>query len=493
MTVSTVTATRLRPQKDIPGPKPMPILGWKGTVLSYMHNPLQGLESLKNRYGEIAAVPAGGNSESGTGTVVIFGSVNNRILLSRADTFYNRPAAGVAAPDQSATGRKRVLLRLGPGLFGMNGPEHRHQRTDVTPAFHKNSVPFYHEVMVEEAERMLSGWAPGTVQEIWSDLMSVTLSVLAKTLLQIDLGEKAPALSLNLLRWLNQASKLPVMLFQSDVPGTPYWHFLNLSEQVEQEMTTLIKQIPGGIKYGEKNVLSMLSRRQNPSSGCPFVSDDELCGHLIAFLLAGQTTAPTLVAWTLLLIAQHPNVAEKLYDEIEKALGGRSPSIEDIDRMPYLEKVIKETMRIFPPVPITGRYLVEPVEMSGYQLQTGSDVICSIFHAHRDPAIYKDPLAFNPARWHNLQPEFYEYLPFSAGAHNCIGSIFAMRWMMIVLALIMQRFRLCPVPGRRIDVAVKSTSFPKSGMPMAIFKADGHFGSSRSQIKGNVNWFLHIN
>jgi cytochrome P450 len=189
-------------------------------------------------------------------------------------------------------------------------------------------------------------------------------------------------------------------------------------------------------------------------------------------------------------LAQHPKVMHALMDELEGTLAGGQPSADLLARMPMLEAVIKESMRILPPVPYTVRAVVEPCGLDDIALAKGDRVILGHYIVHRMPDLYDEPEQFQPERWFRINPDQYEYLPFSAGPRTCIGYGFAMTAIKIALAMILFGFRLTIVPDTRIDRVVKITMRPRYGLPMSIHKQDRGFEAV--PVRGNIHEMVKL-
>jgi cytochrome P450 len=198
--------------------------------------------------------------------------------------------------------------------------------------------------------------------------------------------------------------------------------------------------------------------------------NDELMPELIGLFFAGyETTARTLV-WTLYLLERHPQVLAALHDELAGVLGGRSVDASDLPRLELLERVVKESMRLLPPMPILfSRVAASDAALGGHALPKGSNVVISPYITQREPDLYAEPRRFMPERWATLSPTPFEYLPFGAGPRVCIGAAFARQSLRLILATILQRVRFSILPGARIDYQVRSLALaPKHGMPVRV-------------------------
>jgi len=158
--------------------------------------------------------------------------------------------------------------------------------------------------------------------------------------------------------------------------------------------------------------------------------------------------------------------------------------------MPLLDAVVKESLRVLPPVPLHPRIIAEDHELLGYHLPAGSELFLSIYHTHQDPAVFEDPRLFSPRRWETIKPTVYEYNPFSAGPRMCIGASFATMEIKLVLATLLQRFHLEMPSGTRIDPRVAITMSPRGGLRMTV--RDRKTALKHSSVSGRVRALVKL-
>jgi cytochrome P450 len=217
------------------------------------------------------------------------------------------------------------------------------------------------------------------------------------------------------------------------------------------------------------DLLSMLmAARDEDGSG---MTDRQLRDEILTFLLAGHETTAVSLSWTWYLLSQHPEVEQKLREELTQVLGGRAPRLEDLPRLPYTDKVVKESMRLYPPAWSLARTVTKEVELGGYRLPVGANVVMSQWILHRDPRFFEQPEQFNPDRWTaeaaQRLPRF-AYFPFGGGPRLCIGASFAMMEANLLLAAIAQRFQLRLAPGHSVAALPSITLRPRYGMRMTL-------------------------
>jgi cytochrome P450 len=191
----------------------------------------------------------------------------------------------------------------------------------------------------------------------------------------------------------------------------------------------------------------------------------------VTLYLAGHETTSHALTWTWALLSQNPEVRARLHDELDRVLEGRPPGWDDLPRLPYTEQVVLEAMRLYPPAFVIARRAEVDTEIGGYPIPAGSEIVVWIFHTHRDPRWYPEPLAFRPERHAEAvaaaRPKL-AYLPFGAGPRACIGAQFSLLEARLVLATIAQRFTLDIAAGHRPAMRPGVTLVPKGGMPMTI-------------------------
>jgi cytochrome P450 len=263
---------------------------------------------------------------------------------------------------------------------------------------------------------------------------------------------------------------------------------LKHAERVEREILASVEKRRRD-SSDRTDVLSLLIQaRDDENRG---MTDTELVGQAtILFGASFETTASTLT-WTVFLLAQHPAIMGELMDELDRVLGGNTPTRDQLAQLSVLDRVIKESMRILPPVPFTIRAADDDaIPMGSLTLNHGTRVICSHFLTHHLPEIYPEPEIFRPDRWREIDPTQYEYMPFSAGPRACVGAMFAIQVLKISLAIMLQKFRFTVAPGARIDRVVRITMNPRYGMPMLLTKNDRRYQSS--EVRGQIHEMVKL-
>lgn len=470
------------PFSTLPGPNPMPLAGWRGNMIRFYADAIGYMAPLARAHGNVVSFAKGGagpvliRQHDVRGTVFALGPSCHQAVLSQMAVFHS---ARIPGPPGS-----RSFARLTSGLLGMNDDRHRQQRRLIMPAFHKKRVEGYHDTMVAFTAERLERMRVGETYDFVKEMERLTLAVSNKTLFGLDptpgvltIGERIQDM---VARSMSPASLVPI-----DLPGSPRRRLVEAADRVDADLRRVVEEKR---RAGGDDVLSTLIASRDEEGSA--LSDDELIGQLFLLFLAGHDTTKSGIAWTLFLLSQHPSILRDVRDELQGALRGGAPGLAQIGNLPLLERVIKESMRLFPPAPFTPRLMTQPAALGGVELPAGTEVIISPYCLHRIPDLYPEPQRFSPARWESLDPSPFEYAPFSAGARMCIGAGFAMMEMKTVLAMMLQRFGVELAPGTRVDRFATVVLRPKHGMPLTL-RAPGEAGYHRA-VRGDVREMVDL-
>lgn len=471
------------PIPSAPGPEPRFPFSARANVVRYLLDPIASAGRLFARFGNVVSIvrapvqvanpgPGWGTGDlrtaTGKGVVLVTGADNNKEILTQHDRFHMIALPGRLYPvGDDVPERERPIQRTFTGLFHVNGDEHRRHRRLLMPAFHKTRIDAYRDDMVRIADETLGRWRAGETRDVHADMTELTLRIATKTLFGEDEGERGVKLARMMQRWLLTMFS-PAMIVRLDVRGLPYGRFLDLTHAIDAMTVAIVrdKRARGAGDGGDMLSMLLAARDEDGSA----LDEDDLIGHTGVIFAAGHETSTNALAWTFFLLSQHPNVARDLEDEIDGVLRGASPTVGDLAKMPLLDAVVKESMRVLPPVPFHPRIVATDSKLAGHSLPAGSEIFLSIFHMHHDPAVFSEPDHFRPRRWESIKPSVYEYNPFSAGPRMCIGAAFATMEIKLVLAKMLQKFRVELPDGARVDPRVAITMAPSGGLAMRIKK-----------------------
>jgi len=459
----------------LPGPPALPLLGGSVNQFALLRDPALYLMRQYQTYGSLSGLVAGDLRQ-----FFAIGPEYNRLLLSDTSLFHT--IFEVLAPKYVKERRRGV------GLLNMNGAEHKQQRRLMMPAFHRKQVDGYRDTMVQFTQNMLDGWQVGQHRDIAADMQALTLRIACQTLFGLDVSEHSQRIGALVKRFLGANLFAPeVMLFPVDLLGTPFQRMLETNARLEDEILALIARKRAALGQQHDVLATLLQVRDEDGAA---LSDRELIGHTTTLLIAGHETSSNALTWTLFLLAQHPQVFADVVDEVTNVLGGSAPTVEQLSRLPLLERVVNESMRLLPPAAVMSRISTAPFQIGPYQAPKGTFITLSQYVTHRLPDLYPEPYRFKPGRWETIDPSPYEYLPFGAGARMCIGRTFALMEIKIVLAMLLQRFRVQVVPNAQIDHQIKITLSPKRGMPMTVHAQDRQF--TKTAVRGTIHQLVDV-
>jgi len=369
----------------------------------------------------------------------------------------------------------RALRRvLGNGLLTSEGEFWRRQRKLVQPAFHQERIAAYTEVMVAYTERMLASWKDGQGLDVHEAMMRLTLDIVAKTLFDTDVSREAEdvgaALQFLMGKFMRQAAF--AFLLPDSIPIPTTRRLRRAVGQLDKVIYEIIRRRrASGTMSGD--LLSVLLQAQDDEG--LGMTDRQLHDEIMTLFLAGHETTANALSWTWLLLGQHPEVEEKLVEELRRVLGGRAPTASVLPRLTYTEMVLREAMRLYPPVWVIGRRALAPFRLGNYELPAETNVVMSQLITHRDAKYFPEPERFDPDRWRpndprNLSLPRFAYFPFGGGPRVCIGAGFSMMEAVLLLATIAQNFKLTLVPGQTIEKLPSVTLRPKSGIRVILHR-----------------------
>jgi cytochrome P450 len=359
---------------------------------------------------------------------------------------------------------------LGNGLLTTEGDEWRRQRRLVQPAFHRERVAAYSDVIVEYAQRMLAMWRDGETRDIHHEMIRLALPIITHTLFDVRVDDEADRAGAAMHDFLEEFKQRMGMgaLIPAWLPTPARQRSRRAIVRLEAMVDRMVNERrASGLDRGD--LLSMLLRARD-DDGSP-LTDRQLRDQVMTLFLAGHETTAVTLTWTWFLLAQSPQVEARLLEELRSVLNGRWPSAADVPRLTYTEKVIKESLRLYPPVWAITRVAVRDGEIGGYPVSAGMSVAMSQWVTHRDPRYFDRPEAFDPDRWTDeltkRLPKF-AYFPFGGGPRVCVGAALAMMEAVLLLAAIAPRFHLSLVPNERVELWPSLTLHPKRGLPMRL-------------------------
>jgi cytochrome P450 len=387
-----------------------------------------------------------------------------QVLVKRADLFVKTRLD------------KRVLRPLvGEGLLTADGDHWRWQRKLASPLFRPNDALTYVPAIVDAAVEQIGRWralGPTHIAAIEKDMTDTTFAVIARTILagidesEADEIQRTGHAYIDPIMWSVAAA---LMLLPED-----YWFpgrrkMLNAASEGRAVVQRLLDKRRASGSSGDDLVARMLAAR-NPDTGAP-MSDEQLIDNLGTFLLAGHETTAKALTWTLYLLARSPDWQERVRCEVNNVTAGRPITADDLPKLAITQRVLKESMRLYPPVPAMTRVNCEATELAGISLPQPTLIVIPVFAVHRHHKLWDDPDKFDPDRFlpeRECKHQRMQFMPFGAGPRVCIGASFAMIEATAVLATLLQSVRVA-WDGKHLPEPVsRVTLHPKGGMPLTV-------------------------
>ena len=421
-----------------------------GNLHDFAESPLDFLTESARRYGRVVPLRFGRKRA----LLLNDPALIEHVMVTRRTSFVK-------------AGPLRAQRRLfGNGLLTNEGESWLRQRRMAQPAFHREKIAAYADVIVEQASELVDSLPAGSVQEIHARFKGFTISVVSNALFGGDVAHKPAALGVALEDTMSRfASRRGVARF------TPDWFPIPVNRayrrgvsEIEQTVLEIIESRRRD-KAPRNDLLSMLTdaRYENGEA----MTDQQLRDEAVTLFLGGIDTPALALTWCWYLLSQNRDAETRMLEEIDSQIGNRRATFADIPRLCYTEMVVKEAMRLFPPAWLLSRDATASVTVGHIQIDAGTSVLMSPWVTHRDPEFFSDPLRYNPDRWRDGAldniPRF-AYFPFGGGPRGCIGASFAMTEMILALATIGQRLHFRLADGARVEAQPSMTLRPRGGM-----------------------------
>ncbi|MBE9208376.1 cytochrome P450 [Nostoc sp. LEGE 06077] len=369
-------------------------------------------------------------------------------------------------------GLRSLKTLLGEGLLTAEGESWFWQRRLAQPVFHQKRINSYSQIMVDYTNQMLQRWSDGETHDIHADMMHLTLEIVMKCIFsaEVDAGEaKVVAHALDVaMNWFESKRKQNFLVWEW-FPRPENISYRQAIAQMDEAIYKLIQQRRHS-QEKTNDLLTMLMEAKDEQTGQQM--DDKLLRDEVATLmLAGHETTANTLSWTWMLLSQNPQVREKLQSELYQVLQGKLPTLEDLGKLVYTQQVIKESMRLYPPVSLMGREAAVDTKIGDYEIPQGTSIMISQWVMHRHPKYFENPEVFQPERWtEELEKQLPKgvYIPFGDGPRICIGKGFAQMEAALLLATIAQNFQIDLVPEYPIVPQPSITLRPENGLKVEI-------------------------
>ncbi|MET9500419.1 cytochrome P450 [Streptomyces sp. NPDC006622] len=374
--------------------------------------------------------------------------------------------------DTFARGRFFTKVRplVGNGLGSSDGAFHLRQRRMVQQAFTHENPGYDVGALLAGIKAQVDTWQPGTVLDMAQEMDTLANALINTALFSSDKvagdAETVRDTIADFIAGVGIRSVVPSDLVDK-LPTPANRRFIRARDRLEAALTSIINRYLTDPQDHGDILSSMVAARD--VDGQP-MSPGELRDEVLSMLIAGGDSSGHALGWALHEIAQHPTAAQRLREEFAQVLEGRDITMRDLNRLAYTRQVINETLRLRSPGWMDMRRTTRPVQVGGFAFPAEAELLISITALHRDPAVFSDPTTFNPDRWspgHPQQPRRELFMPFGAGTRLCAGESMANLTMAFVLATVLPRFELRPVPGPPVREVCKGI-MRASAVPMTV-------------------------
>ena len=430
------------------GPKHLPFLGH----LPWMAmDPIGYFTRLTQRYGDVVPVRMGVSK-------ALF--VNQPALIHQfiRDRNYYRS-------DES---RKGIRSFLGDGLLALEGSPHLRHRRLMAPTFHRERFREYGALMSAETYLELARWQPAT-RDVREDMFRLTFSIVSKALFSADTSAEAEQVGKAI------EEVLPWMLLGATLAGLGPWMPVYYSPRARASLKRLKQLVRDIVERRRKeggdrgDLLSMLFAARDEDGDA--LNDADICDEALTLLMAGHDTTASTMTWAWYQLAQNPELQTLAAEQVLAVAGSAPVTLDMLPKLPLVQNIIDETLRMYPVVWIGDRTPQRDVQLGDYDVPAGMRIMFSMFVTQRDGRYFPDPERFDPGRFTpervNAIPDG-AYLPFGGGVHMCIGNNFALMEARIILAAILQRFAFSLVPGHRVQLNPQVVLSPVGALPLVV-------------------------
>ena len=456
--VGTVMSRRTSSRREPPGPEGYPLVG---SMTDFFGDRIQAFEEWVEEYGDVVRVSVAGDSYY----LLAHPDHVQQVLVGNQDAF--RLAQIQRQAFAPVTGSEGLLLA--------EGDRWRTQRELIQPAFTGENVTEYASTIVDYAEQVAGEWSDGETVAINDEMRQLSLQILAQTLFGQDIRDRETV--------VRRAGEAITAKYGSGslhyalpdwVPTPTNRRFKRAISDLDQAIDSLVQEYrtADDPRDGRRDtLLSQLVRAETENGGG--LSDKALRDNLKGFLFGGQGTGALAMTYAWFLLGKYPAARASLVDELDTVLGGTAPTVADLDRLEYTERVVKEALRLYPPVPNIVREAIQHVDISGYTIDPGAAVVLPQSLVHRDERFYDEPAVFRPDRWTDeFEAGLHDgaYFPFGSGPKRCVARQYALVQTQLVLATIAQQVDLELVSKTPLERVPAITGPPKNDIRMQVHR-----------------------
>lgn len=385
-----------------------------------------------------------------------------KVMAKNVGRFFQIPLPGfrpyvVFGPEANrkvlVTERDKVLWRntdpvtdlLRRGVLIVDGKEHDHYRELMEPPLHPSRLPAYTEMMSSQTDRVSSQWKDGETVDMLIESRKIALLIIIQTLFSKDAWDDLPHIWTPILKAIEFISP-GMWIFWRRMPRPGFKKHL---EALDDYLYRIIADRRLGAS--EPDLLQHLI-----DAG---LTDNVIRDQMLTMLIAGHDTSTALLAWTFALLGQHPDIHQRVVQEVDT-----------MEKSPLLDQVIKESLRLYPPIHIGNRRVAKEMQFSEGSIPEGERMFYSIYLTHRDPSVWENAEDFCPERFaHGRKTPPFSYVPFGGGPRACIGGAFGQAEARIVMSHLLRTYKF-EFTNHKINPHMGATLEPRPGVRMKVIK-----------------------
>lgn len=436
----------------LPGPRGLPLVGH---LKALVDGPLEFLTEGSRAHGDLWRFRVG-RQESVVATHPA--TIEQILVKHRNQTVKDPITAGLSDV-------------LGQGLLTAEGETWRRNRRLIAPSFQPRHLADLGDQMVDSTADLVDR-VPDGPRAIHDDMMALTLDIAVRTLFgaELDEGDRVGPLVDELMHGFDQKTHTWRRLLPDWLPTANQRIAQRNQRELHGILQRLVDRKRASDGLGSDLLSRLLAARDEDGHG---MDDDQLRDELLTLFLAGHETTALALSYSLWLLARHPELQRRAHDELAEVVGDRRPTAMDSRRLPFLDAVFQESMRLYPPAWLVGRAASEDLVLDDVALPAGTVLLCPQWVVHRDARWFADPLRFDPDRWlAGIERPKFAFFPFGGGARTCVGNHFARMEAVLVLATWLQSLDVAPTQTGELDLMPSVTLRPKGGVHLRIRRRD---------------------
>ena len=416
--------------------------------------PCEALLALYRRRGPVI------NSGLGRhGYTYLLGADANKFVFANADAFSWRETF------------ENLAIVDGPtALIVSDGADHQRRRSVIAPGLRHREIQNYVQIMASTIDTVIDGWRPGQRLDIYREFRSAVRRSTAESLFGPRIAAHSDFLGAQLQPLLDLTHQLPQVMHMQRWAKTPAWRrAMTARARINDLIDAQIAEARSAPRPDDHMLTMLINGRGDEDYA---LSDNEIRDSVISLITAGYETTSGALAWATHALLTVPGAWHAAADEVRHVCGDRPPGADDLAALTYLNGVVHETLRLYPPGVISARRVMRDLRFDGHRIRAGRLLIFSAYVTHRIPEVWLDPTEFRPLRWDPGSPDYrkpapHEFIPFSGGLHRCIGAVMATTEMTVMLARLVSRTRL-RLPAQRIRAHNLAALSPRPGLTTEV-------------------------